>query len=145
MIKRIVATVCISAAIVSAAATQAKKPAGAKSVMHELTVTADLVYTGTMELAVDGGKVTGNMHVTSPAEITGKVAGTSRAGVLNLEFPFLMVQENCAGTVKMTIKMPARPGPAAGTMEAVGGCSGEANDKVTGTVELKPAAPKNPK
>jgi hypothetical protein len=141
MVKRVLATVCISAAIVGAAAAQAKKPAGTKSVLHELTVTADSVYTGTMELAVDAGKVTGNMHVTAPTEITGKVAGTAKAGVLTLEFPYLMVERNCEGTVKMNIKMPAKPGLATGTMEAVG-CGESPTDKVTGTVELKPAAPK---
>jgi len=97
-----------------------------------------------MEMAVDGGKVTGSMHVTSPTEITGKLAGTAKAGVLSLEFAFQMVEENCEGNVKMNIKLPAKPGPAAGTMEAVG-CDGDETNKVTGTVELKPLESKKTK
>jgi len=145
MVKRALVTACISAAIVSAAAAQAKKTAGTKGVMYEVTVTADTVYTGTMEMAVAGGKVTGSLHVTAPTEITGKVAGTAKAGVLSLEFPYHMVEQNCEGSVKMNIKLPAKPGPASGTMEAVG-CDRDETNKLTGTVELKPvAAPKYPK
>lgn len=117
---------------------QAKKAAGTKSVMHDLTVTtSESVYTGTMDLAIDMGRVTGKMVVTSPTAITGNVAGTSKAGEVTLEFPFHMVEKNCDGTVKMSIKLPEKPGPSTGTMEAV--CGG---DKIGGTVELKPSAAK---
>lgn len=139
MLKQIVATVCITAFVSASAAAQARK-AGTNSVMHDITVTtADNVYAGTMEIASTAGKVTGNMRITSPTEITGKVAGTSEAGVLTLEFPFLIVEEACEGTVKMDIKLAEKPGHASGTMEAVGCGDGE---KVTGTVELKPPASK---
>ena len=141
MFKRIFIAGCMCAALVSVAAGQGKKPAGTKSVMYEVTVTADTVYSGTMEMTVDRGKVTGTMHMTSPTEITGKVAGTAKAGVLSLEFPFHMVEQNCEGNVKMNIKLPAKPGPAAGTMEAVG-CDGDENK---GTVELKPLEAKKTK
>jgi len=144
MFKRAFITGCLCAALVSAAVAQGKRPAGTKSVMYGLTVTADTVYSGTMEMAVEGGKVTGSMHVTSPTEITGKLAGTAKAGVLSLEFPFHMVEENCEGNVKMNIKLPAKPGPAAGTMEAVG-CDGDETNKVTGIVELKPLEAKKTK
>jgi hypothetical protein len=118
---------------------QEKKAAGTKSVMHDLTVTtSESVYTGTMDLAIDMGKVTGKMVVTSPTAITGNVAGTSKAGEVNLEFPFHMVEQNCDGTVKMSIKLPEKAGPSTGTMEAVG-CGG---DKIGGTVELEPSAAK---
>src|SRR6185503_17874441 len=94
-----------------------------------LTVTtSENVYTGTMDLAIDMGKVTGKMVVTAPTAITGNVAGTSKAGELNLEFPFHMVEQNCDGTVKMSIKLPEKPGPSTGTMG--------------GTVELKPSTAK---
>ena len=76
----------------------------------------------------------------SRSEITGKVAGTSKGGVLDLEFPYLMTERNCEGTVKMNIKMPQKPGRAAGTMEAVG-CGRDPSQKLTGTVELVPSAP----
>jgi hypothetical protein len=141
MLKQVLTAVCISAVAASTAAAQAKKAPAAKSVMHDITVTADEVYTGSMEMAIKGGKVTGDMRITSPTEITGKVAGTAEAGVLTLEFPFLMVQENCEGTVKMNIKLTGKPGHGSGTMEAVG-CGSDPNDKVTGTVELKPPAAK---
>jgi hypothetical protein len=123
--------------ITSVASAQTKKQAGTKSVMHDITVKADDVYTGTIEMAVDRGKVTGNLHLTAPTEITGKVAGTAKGGVLNLEFPYYMTERQCDGMVKMNITMPAKPGLATGTMEA--GACGEPGRKVTGTVELRPS------
>ena len=116
---------------------QAKKPATSKPIVHEVTITADNVYTGTMEMSIEAGKVSGTMLLTSPTEITGKIAGTSKAGELDLEFPFHMTENNCDGTVKMTIALPASPGPSKGTIEAVG-CGRDESNKVTGTVELKP-------
>ena len=116
-----------------------EKKDGTKSVMHDITVTtSESVYTGTMDLAIDMGKVTGKMVVTAPTAITGNVAGTSKDGDMNLEFPFHMVEQNCDGTVKMSIKLAEKPGPSTGTVEAVG-CGG---DKIGGTVELKPSAAK---
>lgn len=129
-----------AAAIVSAGAAQTPR-GGTKGVMHDILVTtAEGSYKGTMELVTRGGKVTGSMHITDPGEITGKVAGTSKGGVLDLEFPYLMTERNCEGTVKMNIKMPQKPGRAAGTMEAVG-CGRDPSQKLTGTVELVPSAP----
>jgi len=116
-----------------------EKKDGTKSVMHDITVTtSESVYTGTMDLAIDMGKVTGKMVVTAPTAITANVAGTSKDGDMNLEFPFHMVEQNCDGTVKMSIKLAEKPGPSTGTVEAVG-CGG---DKIGGTVELKPSAAK---
>jgi hypothetical protein len=116
-----------------------EKKAGTKSVMHDITVTtSESVYTGTMDLAIDMGKVTGKMVVTAPTAITANVAGTSKDGDMNLEFPFHMVEQNCDGTVKMSIKLSEKLGPSTGTVEAVG-CGG---DKIGGTVELKPSAAK---
>ena len=140
MFKLVFAALCMSAVVSGTVAAQAQRKSGTKAVTHDITVTADTVYTGTMEMSVDRGKVTGDMLITSPMEITGKVAGTSKAGVLTLEFPYLIVQENCEGTVKMNLKLEDKPGHATGTMEAVG-CTGD-QEKVTGTVELKPSAPK---
>lgn len=141
MLKQSLMAVCIAALAATTAAAQDGKAAGAKPIVHEIIVTADTVYTGTVEIAVTRGKVTGDMVITSPTRITGKVAGTSKAGVLTLEFPFLMVEQNCEGTVKMDIKMGEKPGVGSGTMEAVG-CGSEADQPVTGTVELKPVAAK---
>ena len=124
---------------VSGLSAQEKKASGTKSVMHDLTVTSETVYKGTMDLAIDSGKVTGKMVVTSPSEITGTVAGTAKAGVMNLEFPYHMTEQNCDGTVKMTITLPEKLGLATGTMEAVG-CGQDPGEKVTGTVELKPSS-----
>jgi hypothetical protein len=125
---------------VSGLPAQEKKASGTKSVMHDLTVTtSETVYKGTMDLAIDSGKVTGKMVVTSPSEVTGTVAGTSKAGVMTLEFPYHMTERNCDGTLKMTITLPEKLGLATGTMEA-GGCGQEPGEKVTGTVELKPSS-----
>lgn len=139
MFKPVAAAILTGAVVLSLAPAQSKKPAASKSVSHDLTVRADEVYTGTMELAVDRGKVTGNMRLTAPTEIVGKVAGTTKQGVMTLAFPYRMTERNCEGNVKMTITVPSTPGPANGTMEATG--CGNPSEKVAGTVELKPAAP----
>src|SRR4026208_994141 len=95
--------VCLALAVGTGLGAQAKKAPEPKTIVRDLTITADSVYTGTMELAIDAGKVSGTMLITSPTEITGKVAGTSKAGELDLDFPFHMTENACDGTVKMTI------------------------------------------
>jgi hypothetical protein len=137
MFKQVAAVVLMCAAITSAASAQTQKRAGTKSVMHDITVKADEVYTGTIEMAVDRGKVTGNLHLTAPTEITGKVAGTAKGTALNLEFPYFMTERKCDGTVKMNITLPAKPGLATGTMEAT--ACGDPSRTVAGTLVLKPA------
>ena len=138
MLKQLGVALCLGTLVAGTSAAQSQKKSGTKGVMHDITVTADTVYTGTMQMAIDGVKVTGDMRITAPTEITGKVAGTSKAGVLTLEFPFLMVQQKCEGTVKMNLTIGDKPGYASGTMDAVG-CDG---GQESGTVELKPAATK---
>ena len=118
---------------------QTKKPA-AKSTTYDLTVNADgAAHTGTMELATTAGKVSGDMHITSPREITGKPAGTSKAGAMHLDFPYRMVERQCDGRIVMDIKMPPKAGPANGTVE-ITGCGRTDANKLAGTVELKPRA-----
>jgi hypothetical protein len=130
--------------IASAGAAQTRKPAARNTMAHEITITAESIYTGTMDLTIAGGVVTGNMLLKTPTEITGKVAGTAKAGVLALEFPYQMTERKCEGTVKMNITLPPKPGSATGTMEAVG-CGRDETRKLTGKVELKPIPPAKPK
>jgi hypothetical protein len=138
---RLTVGLAIAGALIAApAAAQEKRPPGTKGVTHEITVTADTVYTGTMQMTIQKGTVTGTMKITMPTEITGTVAGTAKDGVLHLEFPFQMTERKCTGTVKMRITMPAKSGPAAGTMEA-SGCGDDPSEKTTGTVEIKPVDP----
>jgi hypothetical protein len=127
------------ASVAAGSAQQKPKPSGT-TVMNEITVKTDTVYTGTMELTTDQGKVTGKLHITAPTDITGNVSGTSNKGVMALDFPFFMTEQKCTGHVKMAITLPAKIGPATGTMEAIG-CSGRPEDKVSGTIELKPVEP----
>jgi hypothetical protein len=132
-----VAAIIGVAATLSAAAqsTPTKKPAVAKGTTYDIAVTADGgTHTGTMQLATAAGKVSGEMHITKPQEITGKPAGTSKAGALHLDFTYHMVQRKCDGRIVMDIKMPAKAGAGSGTV-AITGCDG---GKLTGTVELKP-------
>ena len=111
-----------------------KKPA---AITYDVTINADnAAYTGTMDLAVVAGKVTGNMHITKPGEITGKAVGTSKAGKMNLDFPYHMVQRNCDGRIAMAIDVPPKAGPAKGTAD-ITGCDGA---KLKGTVEMTPQA-----
>lgn len=143
MLKHAAATALVGVALAGIVSAQDKPAAtpGTKGVTHELIVTADQVYTGTVSMVVAKGKVTGDMLITAPTQITGKLAGTAKGGVLTLDFPYHMTERNCEGNVKMSITMPPKAGPAKGTMEAEG-CGRPADQKLTGTVELKPVAKK---
>jgi hypothetical protein len=125
----------------SAAPGQTKK--GTKRVTNEIRIHADAVYAGFLELAVEEGKVTGDMRIMSPTVITGKVSGTANDGMLNLEFPFQNSGSNCSGIVRMNIRLLPTPGVGRGTMEAVGCGRTEAN-KLTGSVEMSPRGLKRP-
>ena len=135
----------IVAAMVAASLTvpsaQAKKPAEGNSVTYDVTITADgAQHTGQMVLAVSGSKVTGTMHITKPAEITGKAAGTVKAGNMILDFPYHMVQRNCDGQIGMNIKLQPKRATSNGTV-GIFGCGRDASNKLAGTIELKPTAP----
>ena len=140
MRSRTAVAACVAATMtVPVFAGQAKAPNATK---YDVTIQADGgSYTGTMDLAVAAGKVSGGMHITQPTEITGKPAGTTKAGTMKLDFPYRMVQRECDGRIEMDIKMPAKAGaaPATGTVSIVGCGRTEAN-KLAGTIELKPAA-----
>lgn len=140
MITRLAGVTLLCVALGGAAAAQTKKPA-AKPVTYDVTIKAEeTTYTGTADLAIDRGKVTGDMRLVSPTEITAKIAGAAKEGALDLDFPYLIVEQQCTGNVKMNIKLPARPGPARGTMVAVG-CGRDPAAPLNGTVELVPADP----
>lgn len=127
-------------------ATAQQKKAG-NTVKYDVTIKADGgSYTGTMDLATAAGKVSGDMLISQPTEITGKPAGTVKAGVMKLDFPYRMVQRECDGKIVMDIKMPAKAGagPATGTVSIVGCGRTEAN-KLPGTIELMPKAPEKKK
>lgn len=122
--------------------TEAQTKKAPNTITYDIIITADgTPYTGTMALAVNAGKVTGNMHVTAPTEITGKAAGTVKAGKMDLDFPYRMVQRACDGQIAMAIALPAKMGaaPATGTV-AIAGCGRSDANKLSGTAELKPQA-----
>jgi hypothetical protein len=128
----------VIAAMTAGGVAQTKKPAGTKSVTYDLSISVDGgVYTGKLDLSTAAGKVAGTMHVTQPTEITGKVAGTSKAGEMLLDFPYHMVQRNCDGQITMTLKAPAKTG-SKGTV-SISGCGRDASNKLSGTMELKRA------
>ena len=132
-------------AFVPATAQQKKAPANA--VKYDIVIKADGgSYTGTMDLATAAGKVSGDMLISQPTQITGKPAGTVKAGVMKLDFPYRMVQRECDGQIAMDIKMPAKAGagPATGTVSIVGCGRTEAN-KLPGTIELTRKAPEKKK
>ncbi|MBA2303314.1 MAG: hypothetical protein H0W08_11840 [Acidobacteria bacterium] len=82
MLEQWTAAVVLMAVALTPVAAQTKKPAAANSVTYDVSVNADgTAHTGKMDLAIAAGKVTGGMHITQPGEITGKVAGTVKAGV----------------------------------------------------------------
>jgi hypothetical protein len=130
------------AALAAGLSAQTRKPAGAKPVTYDVTITTDgTPYTGTMVLSVVGGKVSGTMNITQPTAVTGKAAGTVKAGEMSLDFPFHMVERKCDGQIAMNFKMPAKPAETKGTVSIVG-CGRDASNKLPGTIELKPAEKK---
>ena len=134
--------VLLAAAAVSIVSAQAQKPAAGKGTTYDITIAADGgAYTGTMTLLVVKGAVTGDMHITKPGEITGKVAGTVKAGEMALDFPYRMVERKCDGQIAMNLKAPAKGAGSNGTVSIVG-CGRDASNKLAGTVELKPATVK---
>jgi hypothetical protein len=139
MLRQCVTAALMIATIAAAGSAQTKKPAGTKGVTYELAITADGgVYTGKLDLVTTAGKVAGTMHITQPAEITGKVAGTSKAGEMVLDFPYHMVQRNCDGQIAMNFKAPSKTAGSKGTV-SIAGCGRDAANKLAGTMELKPA------
>jgi hypothetical protein len=147
VMSRLIAALAIAALVGGGAAAQEKKKedAGSKAVLHDITVTADVVYTGTMSMAIEKGKVTGDLRITVPTEVTGKVAGTAKGNQLALEFPFYMTEQQCEGFVKMDVALPEKAGAAAtGKLTAVG-CGIEESQPLVGAVELKPSAAKGEK
>jgi hypothetical protein len=130
----------LAALVVMPAGAQTKK--GANTVTYDVTITADgSAYTGTMALAIGSGKVSGDMHITAPTEITGKPAGIAKGGKLDLDFPYRMVQRACDGRIAMAIALPAKKdaAPASGTV-SIGRCGSAGADRIQGTIELKPQA-----
>ncbi len=131
------AAALLVASSVAPGSAQAKKPAGPKGVTYDMAITVDgRVHTGTLLLATAAGKVTGEMHVKQPSEITGKVAGTTKAGETSLDFPYHMVERNCDGQIAMRFKAPAKGAGTKGTV-AIHGCGRDPSNKLEGTIELK--------
>jgi hypothetical protein len=62
---------------------------------------------------------------------------------MTLAFPYRMVERACDGRIAMVIALPQKKGAATatGTVE-ITGCGRPEGDKLTGTIELKPRAPK---
>ena len=137
-------TIAVAAAtfVVLTSAVSAQQKTAANSIKYDITITADGgAYTGTMDLAVAAGKVSGDMRITKPTEITGKPAGTVKAGAMKLNFPYRMVERACDGQIEMDIKLPPKAGsaPSAGTV-SIAGCGRPDSNKLPGTIELKPQA-----
>ena len=103
----VAAVVCGLTVIPLSAQTRKAAP---KGTTYDVTINADgAAHTGTMQLAVAAGKVSGEMHIKNPSEITGKAAGVTKAGQMLLDFPYRMVQRACDGRIVMDIKLPAKP------------------------------------
>lgn len=141
MLKIRAAAALLIAATVSVTSAQTKRPAGTSTVTYDVTiVTEGTPYTGKMDLTIARGKVTGNMHITQPTEITGKAAGTAKAGDVALDFLYHMVQRNCDGQIAMSFKLAPKAEPSKGTV-SITACGGDPSNKLPGTIELTPAKP----
>lgn len=140
MLEQVSVAAVAAVVFVSPLFAQAKK--GANSIAYDVTVTAEgTPYTGTMTLAVAGGKVSGTMHITKPSEITGTPEGTVKGSNMNLDFAYRMVERGCDGRIVMAITLPQKKdaGPATGTV-GITGCGRPEGSVLPGTIELKPQA-----
>ena len=140
-------TACLVFFAAAGFAEQSKPAAKGNSVKYDVTIKTDgAAYTGTMDLATTAGKVSGDMLISQPTQITGKPAGTVKAGVMKLDFPYRMVQRECDGQIAMDIKMPAKAGagPATGTVSIVG-CGRTDANKLPGTIEMTAKPPEKKK
>ena len=138
MTKAIAAAAVVCGLTVIPLSAQTRK-AAPKGTTYDVTINADgAAHTGTMQLAVAAGKVSGEMHIKNPSEITGKAAGVTKAGQMLLDFPYRMVQRACDGRIVMDIKVPAKPAaaPATGTV-SITGCGRTDANKLSGTIELR--------
>jgi hypothetical protein len=130
----------LAASLAGTALADAQKPARSRSLTYDVTITVDgQPYTGTMVLAVTGGKVAGTMNIKQPGEITGKAAGTLKDGEMALAFPYHMVERKCDGDITMNIKLPDKPAAtkASGTV-SVAGCGRPDGNRLPGTIEMTP-------
>jgi hypothetical protein len=108
----------LSAAVFVAAQTPAQPQYDAK---WELD--SGQVYTGTVAMAVDAkGVVSGKMHLTVPATVTGTLSGAVKDGVWTFKFPYTVIDQGCSGTVAGTGKIPADRKVITGTA-TIEGCS----------------------
>ena len=143
--RRTLAVVAAAMTIVGAGVlTETQKPAGAKPTIYDVTVTVEgAPHTGTMALAVAGGKVSGSMHIKSPDEITGKAAGTVKGGEMLLDFPYHMVVRKCDGNFQAAVKMPDKKAPAKMTATvSILPCGRPDGSRLPGTIELTPVTKK---
>lgn len=137
MVNAYVVGAMLAASAIASLSAQARKPAGTKGVTYELSISADGgVYTGTLNLVTNAGKVSGAMQITQPTEITGRVSGTVKSGEFALDFPYRMVQRNCDGRIAMSVKAPVKDAVSKGTV-SIQGCGRDATNKLAGTLELK--------
>lgn len=114
----IVALLCAAALAV-----QAQTPAPQYDAKWVLT-TGD-VHEGTTTFAVDAkGVVTGKMVLTIPTPVNSSLAGTLKDGVWTFKFPYEAPEQNCAGTVTGTAKVPADRKLISGNA-VIDGCSDE--------------------
>ena len=131
------------AAVLVATTASAEQKSKTTSTKYDIAIQADgATYTGTMDLAVAAGKVSGDMHITQPTAVTGKPAGTVTTGAMKLDFPYRMVQRACDGQIAMDVKLPAKANaaPATGTV-SITGCGRTAANALAGTIEMKPQVP----
>lgn len=138
MITQAVTAGLIAAAFITTVPTQGKKPSGSKPVAYDVTIQADGTYTGTMDLSITKGAVSGAMDITAPTKIVGKVGGRAKGADLRLDFPYDMVERQCKGEIEMAITLPPKSGAAGTGTVTITGCGRETTNPLAGTIELKP-------
>lgn len=136
MLKQIALAALAAVLVVPALSAQEKK--AEKATTYDISVTADgTVYSGTMDLVVSDGHVTGEMKVTTPTEVTGKPAGTVKDGDMTLDFKYRITESGCEAGIVIDIKLPrAGAGPTTGTAK-VQQCGRPEAEKITASVEMR--------
>lgn len=92
-------------------------------------------YTGTMTLKTAKGAVTGTMLLDVPTRIEGQVEGRQKGNLLQLDYPFTMIEDNCTGRVQIEATIAPKGQEASGTARATG-----CGEPVEGTFAMKKPA-----
>lgn len=101
----------------------AQNPPATPIPTYDVRVDVDQTYTGTTTFAADqSGKVSGTMHLDSPAAVDAKLSGVVKDGTWTFDYEFSMPDQGCAGRASGTAKVSADGSTISGNIAVGGDC-----------------------